>query len=185
MSTETPTPADVAAKVTENPTTEPAASPEPAQEPDWKAEARKWESRAKENSKAAARLAEIEESQKTEAEKTAERLAALEAENAEFKKREQVAAWRAQVSEETGVPAAALAGDSLEALQAHAEVLAPLISKPQTETVEERRSVPALGKQPAGSGNVPIGEQIVAAEAAGDRALVQTLKAVQLGQVAN
>lgn len=168
-----PTPADVAAKA--------AVVPEPAQEPDWKAEARKWEQRAKENSKAAARLAEIEEAQKTEAEKQAEALAAAQARIAEYEKREQVAAWREQVSKETGVPAAALAGDSLEALQAHAEVLAPLITKPQEEE-PERRSVPALGKQPVGPGNVPIGEQIAAAEASGDRALVSTLKAIQLGQ---
>lgn len=58
----------------------------PAQEPtDWKAEARKWEQRAKENlakvnelSPAAARLAEIEESNKTAEQKAAERAAALE-----------------------------------------------------------------------------------------------------------
>ena len=65
----------------------PAATPEaPAQETtDWKAEARKWEQRAKENSAkvaelspAAARLAEIEESNKTAEQKTAERVAALE-----------------------------------------------------------------------------------------------------------
>lgn len=65
----------------------PAPAPEtPAQEPtDWKAEARKWESRAKENlakvtelSPAAARLAEIEEANKTAEQKAAERFEALE-----------------------------------------------------------------------------------------------------------
>jgi hypothetical protein len=58
----------------------------PAQETtDWKSEARKWEQRAKENSAKvaelsplAARLAEIEESNKTAEQKTAERVAALE-----------------------------------------------------------------------------------------------------------
>jgi len=57
----------------------------PAQETDWKAESRKWEQRAKENlskvnelSPAAARLAEIEESNKTAEEKAAERFANLE-----------------------------------------------------------------------------------------------------------
>lgn len=58
----------------------------PAQEAtDWKSEARKWEARAKENSAKvaelsplAARLAEIEESNKTAEQKTAERVAALE-----------------------------------------------------------------------------------------------------------
>lgn len=68
--------------------TEPAAPPEaPAQEPkepapkpetDWKAEAKKWESRAKENKTAADQLAAIEEANKTEAQKTADRLAVAE-----------------------------------------------------------------------------------------------------------
>lgn len=47
----------------------------PAQEIDWKAEARKWEGRAKENSSAAQKLAEIEESKKSETQKLQEQLA--------------------------------------------------------------------------------------------------------------
>ena len=55
----------------------------PAQEPaddsiDWKAEARKWESRAKDNKSAADRLAAIEEANKSEAQRAAERLATAE-----------------------------------------------------------------------------------------------------------
>lgn len=45
---------------------------------DWKAKAREWEKRAKENKSAADRLAEIEEANKTEAQKAADRLAAAE-----------------------------------------------------------------------------------------------------------
>lgn len=65
----------------------PAPTPDaPAQETtDWKAEARKWEQRAKDNlakvnelSPAAARLAEIEESNKTAEQKASERFTALE-----------------------------------------------------------------------------------------------------------
>jgi len=51
-----------------------------AQEPDWKAEARKWETRAKRNGDAAKRLADLEEAQKTEAQKLAESKAAAERE---------------------------------------------------------------------------------------------------------
>jgi hypothetical protein len=58
----------------------PADAPPTKAETDWKAEARKWEERAKENRSAAERLAAIEESQKTEAQKAADRIAALEAE---------------------------------------------------------------------------------------------------------
>jgi hypothetical protein len=51
----------------------------PAQaEIDWKAEARKWETRAKENTGAAERLAAIEEANKTEAQKLADRATAAE-----------------------------------------------------------------------------------------------------------
>lgn len=55
------------------PTTPPTGEPG-GEGTDWKAEARKWESRAKENSDAAARLKEIEDAQKTEQERLAEQL---------------------------------------------------------------------------------------------------------------
>lgn len=51
---------------------EPQGDPEAEQvqdKTDWKAEARKWEARAKQNSDAAARLAQIEEANKTDLEK--------------------------------------------------------------------------------------------------------------------
>lgn len=60
-------------------TTETTTEAAPAQETDWKAESRKWEARAKENTKAAERLAQIEEASKTEAQKLAERAEAAEA----------------------------------------------------------------------------------------------------------
>lgn len=102
----------------------------PAQEPDWKAEARKWEKRAKENSDAAQRLAEIEEANKTEAQKQAERLAELESQVAGYQTREQIAEWKTEVSTETGVPADVLSGSTKEELEAHAAKLKPLIEQP-------------------------------------------------------
>lgn len=66
----------------ETPSTDPAQGPEtPEPQPtevDWKAKAREWERRAKENKSAADELAGIRESQKSEAEKAAERLADAE-----------------------------------------------------------------------------------------------------------
>lgn len=79
--------------------TEPSTEPAPAQEPpaepppevdetDWKAEARKWEQRAKENKTAADKLAELEAANKSEIEKAndakvaaEQRAAAAEAES--------------------------------------------------------------------------------------------------------
>lgn len=52
-------------------------------EVDWKARAREWEKRAKVNSDAAAKLAEVEESQKSEAQKIADRAANAERERDE------------------------------------------------------------------------------------------------------
>lgn len=61
------------ASETAKPTTEPTApvAPEPAQakETDWKAEARKWEDRAKENKSASEELASIKAAQMTETER--------------------------------------------------------------------------------------------------------------------
>lgn len=59
--------------------TDASTDPKPTETVDfWKAKAREQEKRAKENAEAAKRLAEFEESQKTEAQKIAERAAAAE-----------------------------------------------------------------------------------------------------------
>lgn len=97
-----------------------------APETDWKAEARKWESRAKENlasaksnEAAAQRLAEIEESQKTAEQKQAEELAKAQATIAELT----TARVRAEVAAAKGVPAALLTGSTQEELEAAADAL--------------------------------------------------------------
>jgi len=61
---------------------------------DWKAEARKWEKRAKENADAARRLAEIEDEKKTEQQKLTEQLEAARAES----QRSATAALRLEVA---------------------------------------------------------------------------------------
>lgn len=97
-----------------------------AQEIDWKAESRKWESRAKENlaaakanEGAAKRLAEIEESQKTEAQKAQDALAKAQKELAD----ERTARIRAEVAATKGVPAELLSGGTQEELEASADAL--------------------------------------------------------------
>ena len=67
----------------------------------------------------AAKLAEIEEANKTEAEKTAERLAAAERRAAELEAK----ALRAEVAAAKGVPAALLTGSTQEELEAAADAL--------------------------------------------------------------
>lgn len=87
-----------------------AAQPQEAQEArtDWKAEARKWEARAKENKDAAEELARLKESQMTEAEKAAAHLAEVEAELARLKAEQQRRADAAEVARQTGVPVSLL-----------------------------------------------------------------------------
>ena len=75
---DTPTPADVAPQQPAQAAPAPATDAPKVDETDWKAEARKWEQRAKENTTAAKKLAEIEEASKTAEQKAAERLAAAE-----------------------------------------------------------------------------------------------------------
>lgn len=59
-------------------TAEPAGEAPAQASTDWRAEARKWEARAKSNNDAAAKLAEIEESKKSETQKLQDQLAQYE-----------------------------------------------------------------------------------------------------------
>jgi hypothetical protein len=89
----------------------------------WKAKAREQEKRAKENADAAKRLAEIEESQKSEAEKTADRIKQLETE-AENARRD---ALRFKVASEFGIASERaellLTGSDEETMRRQAEAL--------------------------------------------------------------
>ena len=122
---------------------------EPAQDTtDWKAEARKWEARSKENSTAAQRLAEIEESKKSDEQKVAERLAELERDNAELKS----GRTRAEVAAAKGVPVEMLQGGTQEELEASADALIaykgiqPEAVQSKQYIIPDEGGVPALGK---------------------------------------
>lgn len=121
---------------TDAPETLPTEGPEPEPVTDWKAEAeklkaesRKWESRAKDNAKAAQRLAEFEEAQKTELQKAAERAEKAEKQLQQLESERQIAGWKAEVADATGIPVAALRGSTREELQAHADELKPLLDQ--------------------------------------------------------
>lgn len=89
---------------------------------DWKAEARKWERRAKENADAARRLAEAEDASKSDIEKLSERAAAAEKRAEEAERR----ALRMEVAQAKGLtPAQAkrLTGSTREELEADADDL--------------------------------------------------------------
>ena len=158
-----------------------------AEETDWKAEARKWEGRAKANSAAAKRLAEIEESEKTELQKLQDRV----------KKAEDAAAAatalaeRMKLAASTGVPAELLAGPGDDP-EAYARAIKEWRDKAAdsgstgaqqdgASAAERARVLSRVGRTPDRRGAVSIAEQIAAAEKAGDRHLAMSLKVMQLG----
>lgn len=79
---------------------EQAAQPET----DWKAEARKWESRAKKNSEAAAELDALKKAQMSETERLQAELAEAKAAAAAYEAEQQRAADAREVAKSTGVP---------------------------------------------------------------------------------
>lgn len=126
----------------EAPAVEPGEAPEvePQGEPDatdWKAEARKWEARAKDNKAAAEELEHLRESQKTEEQKRAERESERERKLAAYELRDQVAAWSAEIVKDSHIPAAALRGSTQEELVEHFKELSALIPAPTTDTEPE------------------------------------------------
>lgn len=121
-----PTPTDTAQADPKG--TDPAANPVDweSRYNDLKAHSRKWEDRAKRNEAAAKELAEIKQSQMSEAEKAAE--AVKRAEEAEAAKQEAEAKLARmslvqKVSSEKNVPSALLQGDTEEELEASADAL--------------------------------------------------------------
>lgn len=84
------------------------------------------------------KLAEIEESQKTEAQKAEERLAAAEQRAAEL----ELKADRAEVAAEKGVPASLLTGSTREELEAAADALI------EFKGTQEQRRVPNTWDRP-------------------------------------
>jgi hypothetical protein len=123
-------------------TTESTEDVPPVEETDWKAEARKWETRAKDNARAAKRLTEIEDAQKTELQKALERAEAAESRISQYETEQQLNTWRTEIAEASGVAAAALRGSTREELEAHAEILKPLIGEKRGPVVRNPGDTP-------------------------------------------
>ena len=125
-------------------------------------EAAKYRTEAKANAEAAKRLAEIEEAQKTEAQKLADRLAQAEAkaQAAELK------ALRSDIAQAKGVPAGLLTGSTEEELNASADALLAFRGEaPKTPAAPPADGQGNVGKPVGATG---IDTQIKAANEAGD-----------------
>ena len=126
-----------------------APAQEPKPETDWRAEAKKWEARAKENKSAADRLAELEESQKSEQQKLLERAEAAERERDEVR----TEALRLRIAHEKGLTprqAARLRGSSEEELVADADALLE-----EFGTTGPRRPTGDVGQGPRDTATAP------------------------------
>jgi hypothetical protein len=127
----------------------------PAQEDnktDWKAEARKWEQRAKENNKAAERLKEIEDAEKSELEKEREKREAAERKVQEFEAKETRRELAEKVAREKRVPVQLLmrgGGDTEEDMRSYADDI--LAFKPEKPGVVPNSGTNGAGKEEATS----------------------------------
>ena len=150
--TDTPAPAETAQQDTA-PTPDTAAPVEAAQpDVDWKALARTWEKRAKENADAATRLAEIENANKTAAQKQAEAFDAARQEAATATAQ----LLRYEVAADKGVPpnlVRFLTGTSRDEIEESAAALMDAIpgapgSPPRAPAEATQAVVNALAGQP-------------------------------------
>lgn len=91
----------------------------------------------------------LQEANKSELEKANERAASAEAEIAKYKHRDQISTWANEISQETGIPANVLRGDTREELQAHAEALKALIPQKDAAPVVNGEG----GKPVSGNGS--------------------------------
>lgn len=91
---------------------------------DWKAEARKWERRSKENADKAKAYDELQEQSKTELEKAREQAASYKRQVDELNAKAERDAARAKVAKDTGVPAELISGDDEDSMRAFAEAVA-------------------------------------------------------------
>ena len=130
--------------------TDPVESGQEPAEPatDWKAEARKWEKRSKENAEKAKAYDELQEQSKTELQKAQEQAAAYKKQVDELSANAEREAARAKVAKETGVPAELVAGDDEDSMRAFAKALAAWGKPP----VAPRTSKPGTFSGDAGDG---------------------------------
>lgn len=94
----------------------------------------------------AAKFDAAEEAAKTELEKALSRAEKAETLVKEYETRRQVEEWKQQVAKDTGVPAEALRGSTLEDLQAHGEQLKTMIGKQQQQQASSTVYLPREGE---------------------------------------
>jgi len=126
-------------------------APKPTETVDfWKAKAREQEKRAKANADAAARLAALEDADKTELQRERDAREAAQREAAELRAEREVEGWKAQISKKFGIPADVLRGSTLDEIEDHAASLKALLPEPRTPG-----AVPGEGRTVTGGAGNP------------------------------
>lgn len=153
MSESTPTPTSPTegdgqqpdARPTQEPAPKPTPPPEKSDDTDWVAEAKKWEKRAKENVEKARRLDELEEANKTEAQRLTDALNAAQ----QQAEKAQAEALRYRIAAKHSINDADaelfLTGTDVDTLERQAARLA----EQTTQARPPRGYVPAEGSAPA------------------------------------
>lgn len=120
---------------------------EQAKEIDWKAEARKWEGRSKENSERIKAL-EKEMSEKfSQFEEYQQRAEKAEQEASSLRHKQDLAEWAKAAADAHGVPASILRGETAEEFMAHAEAIkASLTVAPVVRDSGEPKQPPKSSK---------------------------------------
>lgn len=96
---------------------------EASAEIDWKAEARKWEKRAKENKDAADRLNALENETSYRISELEKRAQKAEQEAIDLRHKQDLNDWAKAAADAHGVPASILRGTTAEEFMAHAEAI--------------------------------------------------------------
>lgn len=91
----------------------------------------------------------LEEANKTELQRAQEQLASVTKELEDFRHREELNSWAAEVSKDTGVPANLLRGNTKEEMQSHAEQLKEFVS-PAAPVVTGEGTKPITSSSPGG-----------------------------------
>lgn len=108
-------------------------------ETDWKAQARKWEKRAKENSAAADELAKLKESQTTELERAQARASKAEKALKTLQEKAEHEKLKEQIAQELKVPANLILDSDEEGMRAWAKSLAEF-AKPRVGATVPKNS---------------------------------------------
>ena len=144
------TPAEVTETVTVEETPAEGTPDHAAEAAKWKALSRKNEDRAKENEAKAKSYDDVQEANKSEAEKLLSRAETAEKALAERDAKEATTALIAEVAKEKGVPVAILRGATREELEEHAD--AYLTSLPVVPNAPSSEGLGKVGEPVGGSG---------------------------------